>query len=128
MGVAEKILFTEPLPGPYFDLDWGCDCGASQDERHTQMCAVTPIYASLVPHAMNMIIGSFHAAKAMMTQTVIKCAECGRERLGRDLDVIYQAPLNPHAASVREYMCPHNIVKAVCPGHNRKGTRKISIL
>jgi hypothetical protein len=103
---------------------WGCDCGAPAEALHSPTCAVTPIYASLVPPEMNMIIGSFHAANATVVQTVIKCAECGRELLGRDADVIYRAPGsttdNPDG---RTWYRPHPqyIVKAVCPRHNRKG-------
>ena len=110
----------------WYDLQpsgWGCDCGASEMECHSQTCAVTPLYASLVPPDFNMVIGSFHAINAGTTQTVIKCAQCGRERIGRDMDVIYQAPLYNDVGQVTgwQYKYPCNIVKAVCPKHNRKG-------
>lgn len=98
--------------------DFGCDCNPPEFACHAQTCGITPIYASLVPPEYNMLIGSFHAANIAMTQTVIKCAECGKEHLGKDLLVIYQAPL--HATNTQlNNPSTKNIIKAVCPEHNR---------
>ena len=99
-----------------------CNCGANGMMLHSQTCAITPIYASLVPPEMNMIIGSFHAANAILTQSIIKCAECGRELLGRDADVIYSQPPMANPATQADFARnTKRIVKAVCPSHNRRG-------
>jgi hypothetical protein len=114
---------------------WGCTCLAKEDPavRHSHTCGVRPIYAELFriyerlhqdPHSIN---NELLWAKGGIKQTVIKCALCGRERLGRDMDVIYQAPLRGTVAHDigMSYKYPHNIVKAVCPEHNRKGTSRV---
>lgn len=96
-------------------------CDAPEYAHHSWDCPSTPIYASMdEAKSLQMLIGSFYAVTLSMFQTAIKCAECGKKRLAKDMDVIYQAavpPVNP--GSVFRY--PHNIVKAVCPEHNRKG-------
>lgn len=113
------------LDGPLWwldDMNWGCDCAAKNDDclRHSDICGITPIYASVVEHADPPPAELWLDFTMASTQTVIRCAVCGRERLGRDLDVIYEAPLPPYKTSAYKY--PYNIVKAVCPEHNRRGT------
>jgi len=115
---VETLYFYTTLR--YGDSD--CDCPAKDKPMalHDENCSIAPIYASTVPDNYQMLIGSFHAATARITQTVIKCAECGKERLGRDLLVIYQAPIYSDTP-IPHYKYPYNIVKAVCPEHGRNG-------
>jgi hypothetical protein len=92
---------------------------------HSETCWVTPIYAQLCidsPDTPRHIRTMLTEANLGVIQTVIKCAECGRELLGRDADVIYRAPEGntvPPPGFV--WHSPERIVKAVCPRHNRKG-------
>lgn len=98
-----------------------CDCPARWDDaqEHKADCNLNPIYGRMTieynfPHN---IVADIQTANMTMVQTVISCAECGRKILAKDADVIYQASLNGPG-----YKYPHNIVKAVCPHHNRKGS------
>lgn len=103
-----------------------CDCPAKTDDRvmHSERCNITKEYAAMCeaagPRDTPMEICSDISYLRMTTwQSAIKCAECGRERLGKDLLVIYEAPLAYLPGEEHTYKYPHNIVKAVCPHHNR---------
>lgn len=127
MNMADKILFTESLPGPYFDnkdLNWTCTCPARDDSSmmHSKVCGITPIFADLARQSPKFIWDSYtEYSWELGYRTLIKCATCGRERYGKDMDVIYEAPLNfTHGGGSYKY--PSNLVKAICPSHNRKGT------
>lgn len=102
-----------------------CTCPAKNDSGmvHWWACNISPIFASIGPGLVSDALNAIAMANLTRTQTVIRCAECGRERLGRDLLVIYQAPLNPGPTAVyNDYLYPKNIAKAVCPEHNRPGS------
>lgn len=109
------------------EFRWGCDCPAKDNEMmmHAETCWITPIYAQLCidsPSPPRDCYSTIGLANLSMTQSVIKCAECGREMLGRDADVIYKAPEGNIAPSPGfVWHSPERIVKAVCPHHNRKG-------
>lgn len=103
---------------------WGCDCGASEMERHSETCAVTPLYAQICSDVRGTIANITQPiidALWLEPTTLIKCAVCGRKRIGRDMLVIYEAPLYNSAGGshLYDYKYPHNVVKAVCPEHNR---------
>lgn len=115
-----KCAFT----GRWFDLDDSCSCGIPECGKHHELCGITPIYASLVLDfgcgPVDIASPLIHAELAR-TQTLINCAECGRAGLAKDMLVIYQAPLNyHHPQPSRVWKYPKNIVKAVCPEHNRQ--------
>lgn len=103
-----------------------CDCPAKNDSsmEHWWTCSSTPIYRNMGPGLVSDALNQISMANLAQTQTVIRCADCGRERLGRDLLVIYQAPLynSDGGSQLYDYKYPYNIVKAVCPEHNRVGT------
>lgn len=82
------------------------------------------------PESISDAINEIIAANLNVIQTAIKCAICGRENLGKNMDVIYEAPLNPIAPQLNAgmYRYPKNIVKAICPKHNRKGTVGVSYI
>jgi hypothetical protein len=94
-----------------------CNCPAKEmpAAKHWWNCSITPIFASMDLSELSELHNEFVRATLSGTQTVIKCAECGTKRRGKDLDVIYQASLNGPS----KYKYPSNIVKAVCPQHNR---------
>lgn len=98
-----------------------CDCSATEDMLHSELCAITPIYADLMmsdgEYTVGQLLRMLIEANLATTQTVIKCAECGTECLAKDMDVVYrhwESDINPYNVA--------NIVKAVCPQHNRRGT------
>lgn len=106
-----------------------CNCSAKDHggvAEHWWTCSSTPIFARMGPGLVSNALNVIAAANLAITQTVIKCAECGQERLGKDLLVIYQAQLDGSSIlpgySFDMYKYPHNIVKAVCPEHNRNGS------
>jgi hypothetical protein len=105
-----------------------CTCAAKNDDkvRHAETCDMSPIYAGLFricekihqdPHSILMDI---NRANRNITQHVINCAQCSKTIMAKDADVIYKAVLAPRGRTDLRY--PANIVKAVCPEHNRKGT------
>jgi hypothetical protein len=96
-----------------------CDCPANGDpaQIHWWTCSSAPIGRDLnteqpISDAINEII----AANLSVFQSVIKCAICGRENLGKNMDVVYQAP------GPRQTKSTKTMLKAICPSHNRKGT------
>lgn len=97
-------------------------CEADEMQYHTDTCAWSPIYAELFRWAYQRnqdpktIYNEMLWVKGDFEQHVIKCAQCGRERLGRDMDLVYKS----WVTDPQPYH-PHNIVKAVCPEHNRRG-------
>lgn len=104
---------------------WGCDCGASEMERHSATCAVTPLYAEFAAKFPNLGPAMLWSGLdlSFVPQTVIRCAICGRERLGRDMLVIHKG-FQPGETIDGFYVVSRSIytmVKAVCPEHNRKG-------
>jgi hypothetical protein len=101
-----------------------CDCPAKNDSGvlHWWTCASTPIWRRMGPGLVSDALNQIAMANLAQTQTAIKCAECGRERLERDLLVIYQAPIRNYDPSDNLWKYPKNIVKAVCPEHNRVGS------
>lgn len=126
-GVGNPI--HDPLTCPDWwvhEYRWGCDCPAKDNEmaEHCEFCSITPIYGDVaaIVATVSDIVRPIIDANLAVTVSVIKCAECGRELLGRDADVIYRAPGsttdNPDG---RTWYRPQYIVKAVCPRHNRKG-------
>lgn len=121
--------FTATVPQllNYHGWDWACDCPAKGIEMamHTEFCSTTPTFANLAASigAPSDITKPITNANLAMTQTVIKCAECGRELLGRDADVIYRPPEgNTMPSPGFVWHSPKRIVKAVCPHHNRTGS------
>lgn len=101
-----------------------CNCEAPEGAIHAWDCSVSPIYAGMDRESLSDILNEFCRANLAMTQTAIKCAECGRERLAKDLLPIYQAPVMRSDDYDGRYRYPSNIVKAVCEYHNRKGTAR----
>lgn len=106
-----------------------CTCPAKNDPamRHSETCGISPIYASWfrvcekIHQDPQSILMEINRANRNMTQHVINCAECGKTIMAKDALVIYQAPLN-YQPGDHGWKYPKNIVKAVCPSHNRKGT------
>lgn len=131
MGVA-KWTPIDPLGNvPSSNLyDWSlslCDCAAKDDDRieHSWNCNVWPIFAEIVDYDMiDEIRNDFFVMRMTVMQHVIHCAICGGEMLGKDAQVIYEAPLNfvPMPGNNPGYRYPRNIVRAVCPRHNRAAT------
>lgn len=99
-------------------------CDAIDVEEHKDYCSWSPIYAGLVHNYLDTLDWRLWLDMTMVsTKTVINCAQCGRERLAKDLDVVYRQPSynNFNNISLIPWKIPQNIVKAICPEHNRKG-------
>lgn len=129
MGVGSK---TDPLtchPWALWreidDPEWGCSCGmirggfALEGALHKEWCGITPIYGRMVREAavppMEQIEGII-ASVCSIKNTAIKCAQCGREGLAKNMEVVYHTrPGQQDAFSTA------NIHRAVCPEHNRRG-------
>lgn len=93
-----------------------CDCDVMA--LHALACPATPIYAELASEYLDTLNWRLWLDMTMASkQTVIKCAQCGRERLAKDLDVIYKH-LNDGTPFLRKH---ENITKAICPEHNTRG-------
>jgi len=107
----------------FIDFDWGCNCNAEEFQLHDDYCLITPFFAQLCCeiNSIQNLHRDFVTVAMSITQTVIKCAECGRELLARDADVIYKQPIRKWTRLDNLWKRPKNIVKAVCSQHNRKG-------
>lgn len=98
------------------------ECGAPAMAHHRESCYATPIFAMwCASMPLKSVINSI-VSDCVMYHSLIRCAECGEKKLSKDLLVIYQAPLNYPAAPHLQpgYKYPKNILKAVCPRHNRE--------
>lgn len=121
------VVTGDPLTTAMFHWsDAECDCPAKElaAAAHWWTCGITPMFASFAASLdLSDILNEFTRVTGAfgMTQTVIKCAECGAERLAKDLVVIYQAPLSNIHGLTGKYKYPKNIVKAVCPKHDTIG-------
>jgi len=104
MGVGNALTWP---PGPWL---WAqtesCECDPCA--YHAWDCPLTPLYAELYVKVSPFNSILWLDMTMASVQTVIKCAECGKERIARDLDVIYQAPIQPRPGGSLVY--PHNIV------------------
>lgn len=92
------------------NFNYGCTCPAKSNEMslHSESCGVSPIYASVCDN-VPMIVGSFHAMNALLTQTAIPCAYCRKLCWGKNLLIVYR-----YWDSDVEPEHPDNILKAIC--------------
>lgn len=104
-----------------------CDCKAPEFALHSEVCHITPIYASVVRDwgedgdAPHQALRDISNAMAMRERHLFACALCGAVAYAEDMTPIYQAPLyndNPGGPDYA-YKYPKNLVKVVCSKHNR---------
>lgn len=94
--------------------------------KHSETCSITPIYAGVAEKYPDVNPRMWLDLTMVSKQSAIKCAQCGKQRAGRDLLVVYEAPLYNSAGGshLYDYKYPHNVVKAICPEHNTIGRAK----